>query len=90
MANQACGRSQNGNGLSNTRVPLKAVLPGESADMQVLALLTDIAQLVQTVDVHNYAGGGQPHIEERHQALPPGKNFRLVAIPAKNRHRLLK
>ena len=80
MTDQARGRSQNGNGLSNTRVPLKPVLPGECANMQVLTLLADITQLVQAVNVHNNAGGCQPHIKKRHQALSAGENLGLVTI----------
>src|SRR5207244_7709112 len=37
------------------------------------------------VDVHDQAGPGEPIVEERHEALPPGQDLGLRAVLAEQR-----
>ena len=54
-------------------------VPGHRADPEGVSGVLDAGEAGHPADVDQYLGGGEPHVERRHQALPPGENPRAVA-----------
>jgi hypothetical protein len=59
------------------------------ADLDRSAFVPDRVQLLDTHDVDQHAGRGDPQVHHRDQALPAGQHGRLVAVLGKRADRLL-
>src|SRR5262245_13993654 len=49
----------------------------------------DIIQLLDPVDIDDNLGSREPHVQQRYQTLPAGKNFAVVSVSIENLQRLL-
>ena len=56
-------------------------VPRERADPDLVALLADVGELAEVVDVDQVLGVGQPQLHHRQQAVPAGDDARLGAEP---------
>ncbi len=61
----------------------------QRADLDEFALLGDAVQALDAVDVDQQARRRQPHVERGDQALPAGKQARVVFVLGQQRHRFL-
>ena len=53
-------------------------MAGHRADAKAVAGILDAGQTVHPADVDEDIGGGQTHVERRHQALSAGEDSRVV------------
>src|SRR5947199_759741 len=71
---------------------LEGRLPGPAADQEEAALLPDVFEAGDAADVHQVAGGAEPELEERQEALAAGEDLGVAALGAvarEERERLL-
>ena len=68
---------------------LERRLAGAAADLQEAALLLDVLEAGDAADVHQVAGGAQPELEQRQQALPAGEDLGVVRVTLEERQGLV-
>ena len=56
--------------------------PGQGADVQFVALLADVAQPANAVEVHQVGGSGQLQLHHGDEALAPGQHPGIRAVVA--------
>jgi hypothetical protein len=69
-------------------VVLDPGVAGQGADPDRVRLPGDLVQGGQPVDVDQVGGGGQPHVEQRDQALAAGQDLAVVAHLGQHGQRL--
>jgi hypothetical protein len=68
---------------------LHVVVSGQGADRDVGAFVVDVRQVVQTAEVDDHLGCGQPQLHQRQQRVTAGQELRVVAVFGRQAHRLL-
>ena len=63
------------------------VVGGQRADVQLVAVDANVAQLVHAADVDQPLGRREAQIEHRDQALPAGENLGFASVPGESGER---
>jgi len=87
MYGSACASS--GTLGSHARIALQLTLGGHGAHRQRSALLPDVAQIIQSVQIHQQGRLHHPEVHSRNQALTPGQQFGPLAVLGQCREGLL-
>jgi hypothetical protein len=75
--------------VAGGRVVLDGGVTGQRTDPDGVGVAADVGQLGEPVHVHQVRGGGQAHVEQRHQALAAGEHLAVVADLGQHGQRLL-
>src|ERR671932_1066782 len=69
------------------RRTLDGTLPGESSNLQVSVPLAYVGKLLKSVYVYQYLRRGQPHVQQRPEALAARQDLSRLAVLAEEARR---